>query len=151
MHINVIKWNVGDYTRIKKFVPIFLSYVRRVLHPTRWNSIFLMLQVALQYKDGFQRLEQRNNIYKQKPTQSNREWESAKMVCSLLDPLYNATNLFSVPTYPTTNFLFDEICEIRTLLEVKRDGVLARIGDSMLEKLMKYWNICHLPVACTVF
>lgn len=63
-----------------------------------------------------------------------------------------ATNLFSGFTYSTANLLFDEICEIKMkLLEVKRDGVLVRIGDSMLEKFTKYWNICHLPMACTVF
>ena len=51
-------------------------------YPTKWNSIVLMLQTALEYKNVFSRLKQRETQYKSVP--SEEEWKFAKEVCERL-------------------------------------------------------------------
>ena len=76
---------------------------------TRWNSTFLMLQVAIQYKDVFHRLSQRDNQYKALP--SEHDWMMANEICQRLELFYDVTLLFSSTLYPTVNVVFPKICE----------------------------------------
>ncbi|KAL5572837.1 hypothetical protein UlMin_022435 [Ulmus minor] len=79
--------------------------------PTRWNSTYLMLEVALIYKTVFARLKQREPQYKFLP--SEHDWVMAKEMCERLSPFYKATLLFSGTNYPTSNLFFPEICEVK--------------------------------------
>ncbi|KAF7842378.1 putative AC transposase [Senna tora] len=60
---------------------------------TRWNSTYLMLQVALEYKDVFSRLRLREKNYLKAPT--NEEWDMARIICGKLKLFHNITELFS--------------------------------------------------------
>jgi len=59
---------------------------------TRWNSTYLMINVAIIYKDVFRRLKQRESQYKSLPTE--RDWEFAKEICDRLQLFYEVTLIF---------------------------------------------------------
>ncbi|KAL6322444.1 hypothetical protein AAG906_008099 [Vitis piasezkii] len=56
---------------------------------TRWNSTYLMLSIAITYKDVFPRLKQREKYYMVVP--SEEEWNMAKEICGRLKLFYNIT------------------------------------------------------------
>ncbi|WJZ99646.1 hypothetical protein VitviT2T_018071 [Vitis vinifera] len=81
---------------------------------TRWNSTYLMLSIAITYKDVFPRLKQREKYYMVVP--SEEEWNMAKEICGRLKLFYNITELFSGQNYPTANTFFIKVCEIKEAL-----------------------------------
>jgi len=72
--------------------------------PTRWNSTFAMLELAVKYKSVFFRLQTLEPQYKCLP--SSEEWELAKQMLDYLRPFSRLTEMFSSTTYPTTNIFF---------------------------------------------
>nr|CAN83599.1 hypothetical protein VITISV_015691 [Vitis vinifera] len=92
---------------------------------TRWNSTYLMLSIAITYKDVFPRLKQREKYYMVVP--SEEEWNMAKEICGRLKLFYNITELFLGRNYPTTNTFFIKL----------------------LQKFDKYWSGCHIVMAIT--
>ncbi|KAF3780410.1 Zinc finger BED domain-containing protein RICESLEEPER 2 [Nymphaea thermarum] len=57
--------------------------------PTRWNSTFLMLDVALQYKEAFGRFEELVRYYHFRPTKD--EWKKATIIHNSLKTLSAGT------------------------------------------------------------
>ena len=78
------------------------------------NSTYLMLSIAITYKDVFPRLKQREKLYTTVP--SKEEWNLAREICESLKLFYNITKLFSRRNYPTTNTFFIKVCEIKKAL-----------------------------------
>lgn len=120
---------------------------------TRWNSTFLMLQVALMYKDVFPKLAKRDKKYKCLP--SDDDWDKAKDICSRFEIFYDVTLLFSGTKYPTANIYFPKIFEIKlALMEwvLESDVTIRTMAHKMLEKFDKYWDIIHgiMGVACVL-
>lgn len=112
--------------------------------PTRWNSTFLMLQTALMYKDVFARLFQRESQYKSLPTQV--EWENAKEICKRLEVFHRVTELFSGTKYPTANFYFPKVCEIKLALNEWMDcsnHIVSSMAFKMIQKFDEYWGVIH--------
>uniref|UniRef100_A0ACD5TPM0 Uncharacterized protein n=1 Tax=Avena sativa TaxID=4498 RepID=A0ACD5TPM0_AVESA len=72
--------------------------------PTRWNSTFTMLNIALKHRRAFDALERQDPQYMYAP--SAAEWDEAKAVCKLLRVFYEATKVISGSKYPTTNLYF---------------------------------------------
>ncbi|KAH9752733.1 BED-type domain-containing protein [Citrus sinensis] len=110
----------------------------------RWNSTYLMLEVALIYEDVFTHLKHRDNQYKHLPIEV--EWELARVVYEHLKPFYTMTEMFSGTKYPTTNLFFSIICEIRLSLNAWLNSscdVIKNMAKSMLEKFGKYWDEIH--------
>ena len=60
---------------------------------TQWNSTYLMLSIAIAYKDVFPRLKQHEKLYAIVP--SEEEWNLAKEICGRLKLFYHRTKLFS--------------------------------------------------------
>ncbi|XP_059627674.1 zinc finger BED domain-containing protein RICESLEEPER 2-like [Cornus florida] len=115
---------------------------------TRWNSAYLMLQVALMYKDVFPPAKQRDRLYTNVPT--NKDWERGKEICAKLKLSHSATELFSRSSYPTSNFYFQKVCEIKIALSTWLESPLEIIrvmASKMLVKYEKYWNVCHEVMA----
>ncbi|XP_031483802.1 zinc finger BED domain-containing protein RICESLEEPER 2-like [Nymphaea colorata] len=83
--------------------------------PTRWNSTFLMLDVALQYKEAFGRFEELDRHYHFRPTKD--EWKKATIIHNSLKVFYDATNVISAVKCPTSNIFFKEFCEIKLEIE----------------------------------
>nr|KYP43119.1 Putative AC transposase [Cajanus cajan] len=111
---------------------------------TRWNSTFLMLQVAIQYKIVFDRLEQRDNQYKVLP--SENDWNMASDICQKLELFYDVTLLFSGTLYPTANILFPKVCEIKLALVdwlSCPSSIIHLMASSMMAKFDKHWGVIN--------
>ncbi|KAH9780517.1 BED-type domain-containing protein [Citrus sinensis] len=160
--IEKVRNSVNYWTSSPKRIELFEDTANRQLKlncskslvldcKTRWNSTYLMLEVALIYKDVFTRLKHRDNQYKHLPTEV--EWELARVVCERLKPFYTMTEMFSGTKYPTANLFFPIICEIRLSLNAWLNSscdVIKNMAKSMLEKFGKYWDEIHGVMAVAV-
>ncbi|KAF7127274.1 hypothetical protein RHSIM_Rhsim11G0144400 [Rhododendron simsii] len=124
---------------------------------TMWNSTFLMLQTAIEYKDVFSRLKVRESQYKSCPRDT--DWDVAKEVCERLEVFYEATKVFSGTKYPTSNLFFAKVCRIKmSLIEwaelyecnemedhytKKKREMMRDMASQMIEKYEKYWTTSH--------
>ena len=111
---------------------------------TRWNSTFLMLDVAILYRDVFDRLSAREPQYKYLP--SDDDWDMANEICQRLRLFYSVTELFSGTKYPTANVYFPKICRIKlALIEWQNCGneVIEQMATSMIAKFDKYWGVIN--------
>ncbi|XP_012081347.1 uncharacterized protein LOC105641424 [Jatropha curcas] len=81
---------------------------------TRWNSTYLMLSIALLYKDVFFRLRQKDSFYTWVP--SEEEWRLAKEICEKLELFHDETKVFSSSKYPTANVYFTKVYEVKIAL-----------------------------------
>ena len=70
-----------------------------------------MLEIALLYKDVFSRAKQREQLCKILPTE--KHWNMEKVISEKLQIFYTITETFSGTKYPTANFYFSKICEIK--------------------------------------
>ncbi|XP_073020995.1 zinc finger BED domain-containing protein RICESLEEPER 2-like [Primulina eburnea] len=80
--IETIQYSVGFWTATSKRDEKFIETARQLKVPsikklkldckTRWNSTYLMLNTALEYKDVFARLKHRESLYKRVPTEDDR-------------------------------------------------------------------------------
>ncbi|XP_024038235.1 zinc finger BED domain-containing protein RICESLEEPER 2-like [Citrus clementina] len=149
--IEKVRNSVNYWTSSPKRIELFEDTANRQLKlncskslvldcKTKWNSTYLMLEVALIYKDVFTRLKHRDNQYKHLPTEV--EWELARVVCEHLKPFYTMTEMFSSTKYPTASLFFPIICEIRLSLNAWLNSscdVIKNMVKSMLAKFGKYW------------
>lgn len=111
---------------------------------TRWNSVYLMLNVALEYQDVFTRLSKRDKSYVSLP--SEEEWKMAFDVCEKLSVFYNVTETFSGTKYPTSNLFFPLICEMKLAIRSwlgDPNEVIKSMASTMLVKFDKYWGVIH--------
>ena len=118
---------------------------------TRWNSTYLMLSIAITYKDVFPHLKQCKKLYTTVP--SEKEWNLAREICERLKLFYNITKLFSGRNYPNVNTFFIKVCEIKEALYdwlIYSNEVVSTMASSMLEKFDKYWSRCHIVMAIAV-
>nr|KAJ0211862.1 hypothetical protein LSAT_V11C400212290 [Lactuca sativa] len=111
---------------------------------TRWNSTFLMLSVAISYKEVFDRVKTRDSKYTCFPTE--KDWELASEICERLQLFYEVTVMFSGSKYPTSNVFFPLICEIGySLREWTKSPIeeIKMMADQMVSKFNKYWSVIH--------
>ncbi|KAJ9542242.1 hypothetical protein OSB04_028748 [Centaurea solstitialis] len=111
---------------------------------TRWNSVYIMLNVALEYKNVFNRLSKKEISYVCLPSED--QWAMASIVCEKLKVFYRVTEKFSGTLYPTSNIFFPLVCEIKvSLLSWKSSPheVIRNMTSSMLLKFNKYWSVIH--------
>ncbi|KAH7866739.1 hypothetical protein Vadar_024320 [Vaccinium darrowii] len=112
--------------------------------PTRWNSTFLMLQTAIEYRSAFGRLKLKDSQYKCCP--NDDDWYLAQDICERLEVFYKVTLLFSGTSYPTSNLFFPDVCDIKvTLSEWACCGIdlVEEMAYKMIEKYDKYWDNTH--------
>lgn len=106
---------------------------------TRWNSTYLLLSVAVLFKDVFRRLKARDSQYKCLPKE-----RVAMEVCDRLQVFYEITLTFSGSKYPTANVFFASVCEIGYSLREWVGSfaeVIQKMASKMLEKFNKYWSV----------
>ncbi|CAN0917180.1 Zinc finger BED domain-containing protein RICESLEEPER 2 [Linum grandiflorum] len=112
--------------------------------PTRWNSTYKMLEVAIPYKDVFTRLKARDFQYKSVP--SANDWEFASVVCDKLSIFNEITDVFSGANYPTAHQFFPRVCKLRLkIMEwcVDPNQIIVAMAERMWHKFAKYWNDIH--------
>ncbi|KAL5575147.1 hypothetical protein UlMin_016846 [Ulmus minor] len=95
--------------------------------PTRWNSTYLMLNVAIKFQQAFDRFEEEDDIYllffheedggsKKVGPPTSIDWENAKVFVKFLQTFYDVTLKFSATLIVTSNIYYHEICEIQSQL-----------------------------------
>ncbi|CAI9297092.1 unnamed protein product [Lactuca saligna] len=89
---------------------------------TRWNSTFLMLSVAISYKEVFDRVKTRDPKYICFPTY--QDWELASEICERLQLFYEIG-------YSLREWTKSPIEEIKVM------------ANQMLSKFNKYWSVIH--------
>ncbi|KAJ1695014.1 hypothetical protein LUZ63_011712 [Rhynchospora breviuscula] len=120
---------------------------------TRWNSTYLMLELALELREAINRYATLDKGYTSKP--SEQEWERVKALVQCLKPFYVATLKLSGIKYPTLNIFFPEFCEV--YLSIKKMGssphpFVVQMSLEIFSKWDKYWkdgNII-LAIACVL-
>lgn len=109
--------------------------------PSRWDSTYLMLAAALEFKDVLSSLTEHDSNYKHALTL--KEWENTNIVCNCLEIFYEITQVFASMKYPPSNVFFVEICSIHLLLKewCKSSCLfLVSMASNMMDKLEKYWS-----------
>ncbi|WCJ37929.1 Zinc finger BED domain-containing protein RICESLEEPER 2 [Euphorbia peplus] len=118
---------------------------------TRWNSTYLMLKVALHYKDIFPKLRLRDKHYIDVPTDD--DWIVASKIADKLEIFYTTTELCFGTKFPTSNCFFVAICQFRSSIVEwmgSSDNVIREMIQRMFHKFEKYWSSCHTILAMAV-
>jgi hypothetical protein len=112
---------------------------------TRWNSTYLMLSTALEYKLVFYRGAQREKLCAHfRPTKE--DWKFTKQLCDRLKMFYEIKELLSGTTYVTTNLFFTKVCGIYLAISKWRTSDIPEVEEMsalMKEKFNKYWKDVH--------
>ncbi|KAH1238990.1 Zinc finger BED domain-containing protein RICESLEEPER 2 [Glycine max] len=106
-------------------------------YPTRWNSTYKMLEIAIGYED-------RESQYTCLP--STLQWQFAKDVCGRLKLFNTITELFSSTKHPTANLYFPNICEIKLAIKqwiTSPNPMIQQMAKNMMIKFDKYWGVIH--------
>ncbi|KAJ1696776.1 hypothetical protein LUZ63_005288 [Rhynchospora breviuscula] len=103
--------------------------------PTRWNSTYLMLELALELKPVICRYVNLDKRYTLNPEEY--EWETVNALVVELKVFYDATLKLSGTKYPTLNLFYTEFSEV--YLTIKRMAssaypFIVQMGAQMLVK-----------------
>ncbi|XP_072991873.1 zinc finger BED domain-containing protein RICESLEEPER 2-like [Typha latifolia] len=118
---------------------------------TQWNTTYLMLLAALEYKQAFTVLETCDDNYNEAP--SSDDWKKVEVVCTYLKLLYDSANVVMATAEPTANIFFHEAWKIQlelTNATLNEDAIVSSIAKDMHEKFDKYWKDCSLVLAIAV-
>ena len=118
---------------------------------TRWNSTYHMLVTSLKYRRAYEALRQNDPQYIHEP--STEDWKLAKKLCTLLEPLYDATMKVSGSNYPTSIHYFHQILEVKKDLEKEASNselVIRTMVHEMKQKLKKYWDLSYLNICIPI-
>ncbi|KZV41922.1 zinc finger BED domain-containing protein RICESLEEPER 2-like [Dorcoceras hygrometricum] len=108
---------------------------------TRWNSTFLMLNVAQKFERAFERFDEDDPYFKLEPTST--DWNNVRLFASLLQVFYEITLNVSGSLYVTANTFAHDISSIHTILkewQESEDIDVYSMGARMKKKFDKYWG-----------
>ena len=112
--------------------------------PVRWNSTYLMLKNAIEYKNVI------SMFYNTKHNMillSDVDWFIAERMIYFLETFYDATVLLSGVYYPTSPLVFTQLMLISSLFsEYRNDNLFKLIVEKMEKKFMKYWDHNNMPL-----
>ncbi|CAD6268154.1 unnamed protein product [Miscanthus lutarioriparius] len=117
----------------------------------QWNTTYLMLLAALDYKQAFTMLEKCNDNYNQAP--SAVDWEKVEVACRYLKLLYDSANSIMATKDPTANIFFHEAWTIQREISNAtdhQDSISSAIAKGMHEMFDKYWKDCNVVLAIAV-
>jgi hypothetical protein len=151
-----IKYIMTSEGRLRKFSDIAkrlqLPGKKLILDvPTRWNSTYMMLATAIQFKEVFLRYHQSDQVFQW--LVSPEEWEKVENVNQILSIFNDVTNIVSGNEYPTSNLFLPEVWRIKEVLLLKcRDNneYIKAMMSKMSNKFEKYWGNCNLLMALAV-
>ncbi|XP_074328028.1 zinc finger BED domain-containing protein RICESLEEPER 2-like [Apium graveolens] len=120
---------------------------------TRWNSTYLMLDVALKFEKAFTRYEDEDDkflsYFNEKengkkrigPPPTSTDWQAASVFVKFLSTFYEITLKFSGTLHVTSNNFYHEICEVQAILSdlaASNDDFLSSMATSMKGKYDKW-------------
>jgi len=118
---------------------------------TQWNTTYLMLLAALDYKQAFTTLETCDDNYNEAP--SGEDWKKVEAACTYLKLLYDSAHSIMASTNPTSNLFFHEAWKLHLELSNgtgHEDPIFSSIAKDMHERFDKYWKDCSLVLAIAV-
>ncbi|XP_071695481.1 zinc finger BED domain-containing protein RICESLEEPER 2-like [Rutidosis leptorrhynchoides] len=116
--------------------------------PTRWNSTYDMLSLALKFKDVFPSYAEYEVKFQNLPTE--QDWENVAKVCEILKVFKVCTTIISGSHYPTSNLYLIEVYKVKQVLDDgarSEDHFIRDMVKAMKAKFDKYWGECHLLMA----
>jgi hypothetical protein len=117
---------------------------------TWWNSTYHMLKCALEYERAFEALTHEDIHYVHGPLVE--EWQMAKKLCDILKLFSDATELLLGSKYPSSSLYFDQIWEIKLLLEkesTNSDVLIRAMIHEMKEKFSEILESIFLADLCS--
>ncbi|XP_077228331.1 zinc finger BED domain-containing protein RICESLEEPER 1-like [Tasmannia lanceolata] len=114
--------------------------------PTRWNSTYLMLKIALKFQKAFERFGEEDVLFMAELKDgcpNDDDWDNARVLTQFLKSFYEATLRLSGSLYVTSNSYFHEVFKIERLLDESSksgDAYLSIMALKMKEKFDKYWG-----------
>ncbi|XP_014757205.1 zinc finger BED domain-containing protein RICESLEEPER 2 [Brachypodium distachyon] len=118
---------------------------------TEWNTTYLMLLAALDYKQAFTTLETCDDNYNEAP--SAEDWKKVEAACNYLRLLYESANSIMATANPTSDIFFHEAWKLQLELAGAtrhEDPAFSGIAKDMYERFDKYWKDCNLVLAVAV-
>jgi len=118
---------------------------------TQWNTTYLMLLAALDYKQAFATLETCDDNYNESP--SAEDWKKVEASCNYLKLLYDSAHSVMASANPTANIFFHEAWKIQLELAngtEHESPFFSSIAKDMHERFDKYWKDCSLVLAIAV-
>ncbi|KAL6636965.1 hypothetical protein ACP70R_024537 [Stipagrostis hirtigluma subsp. patula] len=118
---------------------------------TQWNTTYLMLLAALDYRQAFATLETCDDNYNEAP--SAEDWKKVEAACTYLKLLYDSAHSIMAAANPTSNIFFHEAWKLQLELSnaiTHEDQIFSSIAKDMHEKFDKYWKDCNLVLAVAV-
>ncbi|CAN7129929.1 unnamed protein product [Brassica rapa subsp. narinosa] len=118
---------------------------------TRWDTTCTMLEIALEQKNVFSLMKQRDpDSCVSCP--SDLEWERLETVVGFLRVFVQVTNTFTKSSNSclTANIYFPEICDIHLrLIEWNKspDGFISSLAVTMRKRFDEFWNRNHRVLA----
>uniref|UniRef100_A0A803N644 BED-type domain-containing protein n=1 Tax=Chenopodium quinoa TaxID=63459 RepID=A0A803N644_CHEQI len=118
--------------------------------PTRWNSTYLMLNVAIELQDAFERYSGEDPHYvvdlnerDGKGSPDSDDWNNVRRLSEFLQAFYDLTLHVSGSLYVSLNLFFHELVSVAVLMKdlVSSDDVdMCLMACRMKEKYEKYWG-----------
>lgn len=147
-HVRSSEVAQGKFSEVAQQVGIECNKRLVLDSPIQWNSTYLMLETALEYRGVFSLLQEHDPAYTVALTDA--EWEWVISFASYLKLFVEITNVFSGNKCPTANIYFPEICDVHIqLIEwcKSTDEFLSSMALRMKAKFDKYWSKCSLSLA----
>lgn len=137
---------LGKFNEIARQTGINSQKILVLDCPIRWNSTYIMLETAVEYRNVFCQLPELDPDL----ALSDEEWEWASSITGYLKLFVEIINVFSGNKCPTANIYFPEICHVHIqLIEWCKspDAFLSSLAAKMKAKFDKYWSKCSLALA----
>ncbi|XP_047074183.1 zinc finger BED domain-containing protein RICESLEEPER 2-like [Lolium rigidum] len=118
---------------------------------TQWNTTYLMLLAALDYKQAFTTLETCDDNYNEAP--SAEDWKRVEAASNHLKLLYDSAHSIMSVENPTSDIFFHEAWKLHLELAnatAHEDPDVSSIAKDMHETFDKYWKDCNLVLAIAV-
>ncbi|KAF2299651.1 hypothetical protein GH714_002212 [Hevea brasiliensis] len=88
--------------------------------PTRWNSTYLMLNIAQKYERAFERYESQEPMFRLELGENGvpdfHDWSECRKMAEMLSHFYELTLRISGSRYITSNMFFGEISDLAFIL-----------------------------------
>ncbi|KAK6157515.1 hypothetical protein DH2020_011763 [Rehmannia glutinosa] len=136
------------FNEIVQLVGINWQKCLSIDNPFQWNSTYMMLEAALEYKEAFPQLQEHDPDFSMCP--SGIDWDRLRAITSILKFFHEVSNIFVGRKHITANSYFAEICDIHLqLIEwcQKSDDFISSLALKLKSKFDEYWKKCSLIMA----
>lgn len=147
---NSVKYVKASESREEKFnqlrqqlqVPSTKSLVIDNLR--RWDSTYEMLSTACELREVFSCLDTSDSDFKEAP--SMEDWKSIEVLCTYLKIFYDAADILTSETYPTSDAFFHQVYRVQMELihgTLSEDSFISNFVKPLYGTFDIYWrNSC---------